>query len=59
MLEGYAEWFGQKKQQALSELREANPDALQLYGQLLRDNAARSRFARGDPCCGDCARDTR
>ena len=42
MLEGDAEWFGQKKQQALSELREANPDALQLYGQLLRDNARRA-----------------
>jgi predicted nucleic acid-binding Zn ribbon protein len=42
MREGDAEWFGEKKQQALRELRAANPDALQLYGQLLRDNARRA-----------------
>jgi hypothetical protein len=42
MVEGDAEWFGQKRQQALSELREANPEALQLYGQLLRENARRA-----------------
>jgi len=42
MAEGDAEWFRQKRQQALSELREANPDALALYGQLLRDNARRA-----------------
>jgi hypothetical protein len=42
MVEGDAEWFDQKKEQALSELREAEPGALQLYGQLLRDNARRA-----------------
>jgi hypothetical protein len=42
MVEGDSEWFGQKRQQALSELREANPDALQRYGLLLRDNARRA-----------------
>ena len=42
MVEGDAEWFDQKKQQALSELQAANPGAAQLYGQLLRDNARRA-----------------
>ena len=42
MVEGAAEWFGEKRQQALSELREANRGALRLYGQLLRDNARRA-----------------
>jgi hypothetical protein len=42
MREGHAEWFGHKKQQALSERRAASPDALPLHGQLLRDNARRA-----------------
>lgn len=42
MREGDAEWFGRKKQQALNELQAATPGALQLYGQLLRDNARRA-----------------
>jgi hypothetical protein len=42
MVEGDAEWFDQKKQQALSELQAANPGAVQLYGQLLRENARRA-----------------
>ena len=42
MVEGDAEWFDQRKQQALSELQAANPGAAHLYGQLLRDNARRA-----------------
>ena len=59
MLEGDAEWFGQKKQQALSELREANPDALQLYGQLLRDNAWRAGASPEEIRAAETARGTR
>lgn len=42
MVEDDADWFDQKKQQALSELQAANPGAAQLYGQLLRDHARRA-----------------
>jgi len=42
MLEVDAEWFDQKKQQALCELQAADPGAVQRYGQLLRENARRA-----------------